>query len=151
MIRVLFYKGTKRENPGTHILDQLICWWTGSRFSHVEFVVAIDSDGRWARTWSASPRDGAVRTTLIDLGTNRWELATLPGDPDYALRWFESKAGAGYSWLGAMGFVCPVFFWLARKVGQGRFYCSEAIACAMGPACPDKKKTPEDLHQLRTE
>lgn len=148
MIQILLYKGTRAENPDhARWLDRAICWWTGSRFSHVEFVEGVTADGRIAATWGSSPRDGVVRRTIIDLTTGRWELREHPGDHLAVYIWFQAHKGAKYAWLGVLGHVFFPLFWLARLLTPGRFYCSQAIALASGHYDPPGHKTPEDLAQ----
>ncbi len=39
--RLAFYKGRKSENRKSLVGDWLICWVTGSQFSHVELVASM--------------------------------------------------------------------------------------------------------------
>lgn len=137
-VKLAFYLGTKKENPSSaRTVDRIICWWTNSRFSHVEFVEKID--GNLATTWSASQRDGGVRSTQIDLSTGRWVLAEFDADYASILQWFKDHDGEHYDYLGVASFVLPlipdhrVHFW----------YCSRAIAVAAQMSNPHK--TPQDL------
>jgi hypothetical protein len=139
-----FYLGTKAENPNnSRFIDHLVCWWTDSRFSHVEFVESID--GLTATTWSASQRDGGVRQTTIDLSTGRWVLAGIPADHDMILEWFKDHKGEGYDWLGVMSFVIA----LIPDHRTHHWYCSKAISAAAG--WKYTHHTPQDLWSVGVE
>ena len=107
--------------------DRLIRWWTAGRFSHVELAVA-ECDGEYL-CYTASPRDGGIRHRWMKLPTSHWELVPLP---DHLVRrevieWFVDRTGAGYDWFGLLGFIAR------PHIGRSsRYFCSEAIACALG-------------------
>lgn len=146
MIQLAFYLGRKAENPATQWMDRLICWWTGSRYSHVEFIAAWDGDGN-ATCWSASNRDGGVRSTLIDVHSGRWRVVTVPyGDYNRLLAHFKANEGRKYGWLCAAAHVAPrPLRGLLRAIGRHLPYCSNIIAVGVG--MPDVWISPQQLFE----
>jgi len=119
-MQVLFYKAR-----GT-VLDRLIRWWTGGPYSHVELVLAEQEDGRLLCA-SAHPQDGGIRFQLITPDPQAWDAIPVEGNAATAQAWFENHRGAKYDWFGVFGFVLRP----ARQDAQ-RWFCSEAIAAALG-------------------
>jgi hypothetical protein len=132
VIQLAFYLGRKADNPASHWMDRLICWWTESRFSHVEFVERSEA---WGSTcWAASNRDGEVRSTTIDLKTGRWLILTVPyADYNRLLAHFKANKGRKYGWLCALAHAAPrPVRGLLRAIGRRLPYCSSIIAAGMG-------------------
>lgn len=143
MITLAFYLGTRRENPeGAQLADRLICAFTRSRFSHVEWVEFTSPSG-FSYCWSASPREGEVRGKFIALQPERWVLAQLPADQAQPLAWFRQHQGARYDWMGAAANVLPLL-----PDDPQRWYCSQAVAAAAGLG--EIHITPQQLWQLCT-
>lgn len=107
---------------------------TGSPFSHVELVINGES-------WSSSLRDGGVRCKRIQFDPAHWVVIDIPGDQDYAHRWFLCHVGKPYDLLGLVRFVVP-FPRSARS-----WFCSEAVAAALKHKAPEKY-SPGDLHKF---
>ena len=140
-LRIAYYKGTKKENPKATWLDRLICFVTGSRFSHVEIVTRYVPDGH-SECWSASPRDNGVRRAMIDLESGHWEVwntGTISIDPGAVVDFFKTQEGKRYDWLGALGVKIPFV-----KNHQNRWFCSEIISKIYSIDEPGKK-TPGDV------
>lgn len=118
-MRIAFYKGR-----GT-VLDRAIRWWQRGTYSHVEAVLVDNGDGTFECA-SSVPWTG-VRIASIPLPHDEWDVLEIAADVDTVRGWFQAHAGAGYDWLGVFGFVM-------RPVGTepGRYFCSEAIATALG-------------------
>jgi hypothetical protein len=145
-----FYKGTLAENPKARIFDRLVCWWPRShgRFSHAEVVASRQGD--LFRCRSSSARDHGVRSKDIDLASGRWvlvELPAYPGGPGAEL--FIKHKGAGYDYLGVLGFVLRFV-----KEAAGLFFCSEwcalelrAGALARELPAPPTNIAPSALHE----
>lgn len=144
MIQLAFYLGRKAENPATQWMDRLICWWTDSRFSHVEFVQRWETAG--ATCWAASNRDGEVRSTVIDVKNGRWLLLTVPyADYNRLLAHFQANKGRKYGWLCALAHAAPrPMRGLMRAIGRHLPYCSSIVAAGMG--LPDVWITPGQLY-----
>lgn len=72
---------------------------------------------------------------MIDLESGRWDLIGLPGFDEparqRALAWFARHNAAQYDYLGLIDFV-PHWDMQDKR----RFFCSEAIADALGLARP---------------
>jgi len=119
-MKAAFYKGTRPGLAG--IYNRLVRWWTRSDFSHVELVLST------GRAWSASFADGGVRNKLIDFDTKNWILVDLPPELEQAAEaWFRAHRGAKYDLLGNLQFVLAPVPQL-----QSRWFCSEAVAAALG-------------------
>jgi len=119
-MKAAFYKGTRPGLAGVY--NHLVRWWTRSDFSHVELVLSS------GRAWSASFADGGVRNKLIDFDTKNWILIDLPPELEQgAEAWFRSHCGAKYDLLGNLQFLlAPI------PHSKGRWFCSEAVAAALG-------------------
>ena len=119
-IRAAFYKGTRPGLPGVY--NQLVRWWTRSPYSHCELVLS----GGWCG--SASFMDGGVKLRVIDFDPDRWDFVDLPAvlEPA-ALAWFDKHRDAKYDLLGNLHFVISCV-----ADDKKRWFCSEAIAAALG-------------------
>lgn len=117
MIRLALYKA--RGN----LFDRLIRIWTGSIYSHCELVMP---DGRFM---TSSPRDGGVRTKVIDQDPDTWDFIDLPGaDQAQIEALFKRLDGAGYDWLGIV--FCQILPFGLNS--HSRWFCSEICAHALG-------------------
>lgn len=126
MVQLYFYKGPASDK-WHQLAHKLICWFTGSPYSHVELTI----DGT---SYSASARDNGVRGKVIDLSTGRWDVVTLQLDPAQemdALEWFGEHMGQRYDYAGVFRFVIP---YLPQRSKQ--WFCSEACAAALGLTDP---------------
>lgn len=128
-MQVAFYKGTKPGLPG--VFNRSVRWWTNGPYSHCELVVSRLPNGQ-ARCWSSANLDGGVRAKGITLDPAHWDLVDVPwADLAAAVEWFRLHDGDGYDTLGLFGFVGP------RGDGdQGKWFCSEAVAAALGADDP---------------
>ena len=119
-MKAAFYRGTRPGIAG--IYNRIVRWWTRSDFSHVELVLST------GRAWSASFADGGVRSKLIDFDTANWILIDLPPELEQgAEAWFRAHRGAKYDLLGNLQFVLSPI-----PHSQRRWFCSEAVAAALG-------------------
>jgi hypothetical protein len=114
-MHLAFYKGRHR------VFDRAVQWWTRGPYSHVELVF---SDGMAA---SSSKRDGGVRMKPISFAPDRWDFVVIAGDEAAARAWFRRHAGAGYDVAGLFGFL-----WRPASGASRRWFCSEAVAAALG-------------------
>lgn len=140
-ITIAFYKGTREENPLARLFDRLVCWRTHGRFSHVEIVRGLRTDGL-AICMSSSWRDDGVRIKAIDLTSGRWELVQIPGDVEHAASWFADHLGQPYDAFGLLAWVLP---W--RVSDRRAWFCSEACAQALGLA-ESWHTSPNDLFHI---
>lgn len=119
-LKAAFYRGTRPGIAG--IYNRIVRWWTRSEFSHVELVLST------GRAWSASFADGGVRNKLIDFDSANWLVIDLPLELEQAAEaWFRAHRGAKYDLLGNLQFVLSPI-----PHSQGRWFCSEAVAAALG-------------------
>jgi hypothetical protein len=137
VVTLAFYKGTLAENDHAKLFDRVVCWRTRGRFSHVELVLP---NGFCA---SSSFRDGGVRFKRIDLNSGRWELVQYEGDPSEACRWFAAHENAQYDAFSLLAFAVP---W--RMSDARRWYCSEAVATALGLWDSPDKISPNLLYSI---
>jgi len=122
-MKFAFYKAS-----GT-LLDKLIRFWERGRYSHVEVVLA--DLGNCQYTVASSVPFVGVRIATIALPASDWDVVDAPGDVSEVRAWFMARNGAGYDYLGLFGFV------LRRVVGEkSKYFCSEAIATALGMSEP---------------
>jgi len=119
-MQVAFYKGR------TRLFNRLVSWWLRGPYSHCELLLEAMGDGRYLCA-SSSFMDGGVRLKVIELHPDRWDILTLDSDPGRACRWFGDHLGEGYDVPGLLGFV-----WRRTEDDRGRWFCSEALAAAMG-------------------
>ena len=119
-MKVAFYRGRKR------LFNRLTAWWLRGPYSHAELVLGYDSTGQ-AICASSSMMDGGVRVKHMRLDPDYWDLVPVSGSVDAAWEWLHKHEGAGYDYLGLLGFI-------ARAVGHNpsRFVCSEAVAEMLG-------------------
>ena len=117
---IAFYKGKSR------LFNKLVSWWLRGNYSHCELLLK-HLDGNRYLCGSSSFMDGGVRTKVIDLHPDRWDVVKVRGDSMRARQWFVAHAGLGYDVLGIIGFV-----WRRTSDSRHRWFCSESIAEALG-------------------
>lgn len=119
-MRAAFYKGTRPGVAGFY--NRLVRWWTRSPYSHVELIVSS------GRSWSASFEDSGVRSKPIDFDPSHWDFVELPAELEASAEaWFKAHRGGKYDILGNVRFVIgPI------RDGKKRWFCSEAVAAALG-------------------
>ena len=131
-----FYIGKKSENPDTTFFDRLVCFVTGSRYSHVEYVYDYNPATRIGKCWASSPRDGGVRRALIALKPEHWDVykwtGPLPdslgdGSVEDIFAWFTPKEGMKYDWIGAVATIVRLL-----KQSETKYFCSEILAEMFG-------------------
>lgn len=123
-IILAYYLGRKSDNKKADLFDQLICWVTNSRFSHVEIIPSYDMHAPKNHSWSASPKDNGIRKASIDFHTGNWELYEVETEVsrDHIESWFVTQDGAKYDWFGAVGARISFITGSSK-----RMFCSEAV------------------------
>jgi len=117
---IAFYKANHAGLPGLY--NRAVKWWTNGPYSHCEILF---SDGRCA---SSSYMDGGVRFKTMDLDIEKWDFIRVPDWlEDDARRWFTLHYGDRYDLLGNFHFL---FGPVAGE--KGKWFCSEAVAAALG-------------------
>jgi hypothetical protein len=92
---------------------------------------------------SASPRDGGVRETHITLKPESWTLIAVHWEPKGVVVRVADEVGTKYDTVGVI-----LTHVLALNVsGEGRWFCSEIIAYALGIPRPHRY-SPTDLFYL---
>lgn len=123
-MRLALYKATRPGLQG--IYSRVVRWVDGGPYSHVEILF---SDGVSA---SSSFIDGGVRFKAIDYDPTHWDFIDLPVHFEPAARaWFEQHEGARYDLVGNLRFVA----WFVPH-SKSRWFCSEAVAAALGMPDP---------------
>lgn len=134
--QLAFYKGPP-EDLIHKVSHALTCWWTGSKYSHIELVI----DGL---SYSSSGRDHGVRAKEIDYSTGRWDIEDLPSefiDVPFVLRFYEKTKDNEYDYRGLVYFVI-------QKVKHylNRWFCSEWVGRALKLAATQKLHI-QDLYE----
>ena len=125
-LRAAFYKGTHAGLPGVY--NRLVRWWTRSPYSHAELVF---DDGQAA---SSSAMDGGVRFKAIEFDPALWDFVPVPAGLAPAARaWFAEHSGQAYDLLGNLHFVIS-----AVGDDKRKWFCSEAVAAALGMPDPER-------------
>lgn len=122
-LRIAFYKGRKK------LFNRLVSWWTQGLYSHCELIESFEDNGD-ANCWSSSFTDGGVRLKTIALKEENWDIETISVPQfviDDAVAWFKEHNGDAYDVAGLFGFV-----WAAAKHSSDKWFCSEAVAAALG-------------------
>lgn len=122
-LRIAFYKGR------TKLFNRAVSWWTQGIYSHCELIEKTDVEGV-STCWSSSFTDGGVRVKEISLDNDHWDIRTIHVPDDVisgALQWFKEHEGEKYDVIGLFGFV-----WAATKENPKKWFCSEAVASALG-------------------
>lgn len=110
------YKG-KAQKRLHRICDNITKFFTRGDYSHCEIAVF---DGEKYHCYSSSIRDGGVRSKIIDLKPEHWDLFPLPQLSQIQIqRYFNATAGHGYDLLGALGCVSGI------RQHQSKYFCSE--------------------------
>ncbi|MBF0802890.1 MULTISPECIES: hypothetical protein [unclassified Neisseria] len=121
-MKVAFYKGTLPGWRGW--FSRLVRFADRGPYSHCEVVF---SDGLCA---SASWYDGGVRFKRIDFNPEHWDFVEVCSGLKHETSvrdWFARRRRERYDLRGSLGVVFrPV------KGSPRRWFCSEAVACALG-------------------
>lgn len=134
MAVLAFYKG-----KGTWT-DYVIRFVTWSSYSHVELLLNDSRIGDEAQAWSASGRDGGVRTKSIKFDPAKWTFVCVPWARTDATLRVEAELGKPYDFAGLLGSQLFKLRWHQRN----RWFCSEICAHAIGLDTP-QAYSPGDL------
>jgi hypothetical protein len=131
-LRAAFYKGTHAGLPGVY--NCLVRWWTRSIYSHVELIFLDSPAASWGMAASSSYMDGGVRQKMIDFDPALWDVVDVPDRLwDRAWKWFLDHDGQDYDLLGNLHFVLS-----AVGDDKRKWFCSEAVAAALGMPNPER-------------
>ncbi|KGQ59740.1 hypothetical protein [Gallibacterium anatis] len=146
---IAFYKGHKDGYAPSALVARFSDWLTrkltkGS-YSHCEFAVQLENDKFSCR--SSSIRDGGVRTKIMELPADKWDLVELHLTEEGAhevVKYFTRNYGKKYDFFGALGVV------FKTRQNKQRYFCSEICAEALG--FPEAWRfSPNDLHAIVTQ
>jgi hypothetical protein len=123
MVTVAFFKSTKKSWFAA-LFERGVRWWTSGPYSHTELVFKHGDEYVWA---SSEGKTGVRLKVDAAPDPALWDLVEVPYSPDTATSWFLQHEGCKYDYLGLFGFV-------VRKVKgeNSRYFCSEAVAAALG-------------------
>ena len=127
-MKIAFYRYRKSDPIYKTIINRLVCWWTRGPYSHVEIVLGTNPDGTNICA-SSSARDGGVRIKNIKMPSYKWDFIEVEADAAQVRAWFEGQAGRKYDYLAWLGFL-----WRRESGSSNRWFCSEAVATALGYA-----------------
>ena len=136
-VYLALYKGRKRGKTPRELWQRLMDWAvraaTRGQYSHCEIVVKHSFADDY-HCYSASARDGGVRSKTMPLPPDKWDLIPIRDVDAYDKVWalFQATRGAKYDYCGALGLVLPI-----RQARQ-RWFCSEWCAKALGAEQPEK-------------
>jgi len=126
MIWLAFYKA--RGSAADHIIR----WATRSAYSHVELLIDCEAIPPGPFSWqsfSASGRDGGVRSKVIRFDAGAWDFVPVPWASIVRIRSAqETETGLRYDWAGlAFSQVLNL-----RRGSSRRWFCSELCAWSLG-------------------
>jgi hypothetical protein len=124
MVTVAFYKG--RGSAWDNFWADLIRWWTGGPYSHVEVITKTNAEGQ-SFCYSSVFKEKGIRGKWRDLAVGDWDFVDVDVDPLQVEAWFVAHAGAKYDLLGLLGFV-----FRREEYDHNKYFCSEAVADAIG-------------------
>ena len=132
-IYLALYKG-RRDGTGWRVwaarfTDGLTRILTRGRYSHCEIAVREHTQASVYTCYSASIRDGGVRTKIMPLPEAKWDLIPLPSTPEaheQLQRVWTATEGQGYDLTGALGIA------FGLRHNRRRWFCSEWCAAALG-------------------
>lgn len=120
-MKVAFYKG-----KGT-FFNWVIRKKEKGPYSHVELVF---NNGMWA---SSVIEEGGIVARKRNVNLDEWDFIEIPDSMEvYAAAWFVMHQGKGYDLLGQLS-----FFFKEIQPSKRRFWCSEAVAAALGLPSPE--------------
>ena len=132
-IYLALYKG-RRDGSGWRVwaarfTDGLTRILTRGLYSHCEIAVREHPQASVYTCYSASIRDGGVRTKVMPLPEAKWDLIPLPSTPEaheQLQRVWTATEGQGYDLRGALGIA------FGLRHNRRRWFCSEWCATALG-------------------
>jgi len=136
-VYLALYKGRKRgktpREQWQRLMDWAVRWATNGQYSHCEIAVKHSFADDY-HCYSASLRDGGVRSKTMPLPADKWDLLEIRDVDAYDKVWalFQQTRGAKYDYCGALGLVLPI-----RQARQ-RWFCSEWCAKALELGQPEK-------------
>lgn len=113
------YKGTRPGIAG--LFSIAVRWWLGGDYSHTELIFSDGVSG------SSRHPDGGVFLKEVEYDREEWYFIQIDGDELAARAWFEKHEGEDFDFLGLLGFV-----WTRGLNRRRRWFCSEAVAAALG-------------------
>lgn len=119
----------KANGSEATFFDKLIGWWESGPYAHVEAILSYDAATGLYTVVSSVPGTG-IRKAQIALPADSYDIIESPGDITKVATWFNSRLGAGYDWLGILGFI----FRPIKGNPTKRWFCSESILEALGVA-----------------
>lgn len=99
------------------ICDGITRFFTRGQYSHCEIAVYL-TDSEY-QCYSSSYRDGGVRTKVMQLDLDKWDLIPLDVSIEQIQDSFNQTKESGYDLLGALGCVAGL------RQHPTKYFCSE--------------------------
>lgn len=115
------------------LTHELICFFTRSRYSHVELAIDYsvpNAEPPLYTCYGASARDGGVRRKEMMLPADKWTLVPVHTDDQFIRGVFNAMAGEKYDWFAALRAIFPYLAYLPFNC-KDRWTCSEFAAFAL--------------------
>ena len=112
----------KYKKKGTSFMSKVICWWTKSRFFHVELIIG----SKWI---SSNSDEGGVTIKDLKPLNDNWEYLQLPKihltkeQYDKIMMWINSQSGKKYDWTA----IFLSTFLPLRWQSDNKWFCSEIV------------------------
>lgn len=121
-MKIAFYKGQER------LFNRFVSWWTRGPYSHCEAVFdGVRGLNGPVLCGSSSFMDGGVRTKMIVLTPEHWDIIDVPAiDGLRVLNWFAKHKRDRYDLLGLLSTSVPIV------ESKRRWFCNEAVGHAAG-------------------
>jgi hypothetical protein len=133
------YKAHRKGWQGA--FNKGVQWLTKSQYSHSELCLGNPFENPVACI-SASGIDGGIRSKLMQLNPEHWDIVPMPWVDHYAaIHFLRAEQGCKYDYAGVLRFLLP---W-AVSASKRRWFCSEAVAAMAGLDDP-WRFSPADLH-----
>nr|DAN83254.1 MAG TPA: cysteine peptidase [Caudoviricetes sp.] len=128
-------QGTSPKELAQRLMDWAVRWATRGQYSHCEIAVKHSFADDY-HCYSASARDGGVRSKTMPLTPDKWDLIPIRDAEAYdrVLALYQSTRGAKYDYTGALGVV--VF--MSIRQSARRWFCSEWCATVLGLVEPER-------------
>lgn len=149
-VYLALYKG-KRDGKWYQpsVFQARLCDWlirklTKGIYSHCE--IAFERSESLYSCYSSSIRDGGVRSKIMPLPADKWDLIPIPNNLQFEnelinriIAYYDLTKNARYDWFGAIGIVFGI------PHDCSKFFCSEWCMNAISNSNEGWRFSPNDL------
>lgn len=110
----------KKKKPGMSFVNKVICWWTKSKYYHVELIIG----NKWI---SSNPDVGGVTINDLQPLNDNWDYCALKPieitteQSTKILTWINSQSDKKYDWSGIIHSMVFPF----GMHDNNKWFCSE--------------------------